>query len=177
MPSLPTASPTDNIRRYFTESCNTITSHAIITDEISVGTYRLNFRRIYSVGNVPAGNFFLARAYLSVRSSVFRRWVFFLFARDLATEMEFTDDWYTDGRVPSVRPSVIISPTDFIAVTDRISPSVKLDNVVVSAGMSLSFFSSLSYVYLGFAVCSFQELVYVFFKNEVAAIYFFSLNL
>ena len=91
--------------------------------------------------------------------------------------MEFTDDWYTDGRVPSVRPSVIISPTDFIVVTDRISPSVKLDNVVVSAGMSLSFFSSLSYVYLGFVVRSFQELVSVFFKNEVAAIYFFSLNL
>jgi hypothetical protein len=57
--------------------------------------------------------------------------VFFLFATDLATEMEFTDDWYTDGRVPSVRPSVMISPTDFIAVTDGISPSVKLDNVVV----------------------------------------------
>jgi hypothetical protein len=46
--------------------------------------------------------------------------------------MRFTDDWYTDRRVPSVRPSVIISPTDFIVVTDGISPSVKLDNVVVS---------------------------------------------
>ena len=67
--------PTDIIRRYFTESCNTITSHAIITDGIavgnSVGTCRLNFRRIYSVGNVPAGNFFLARAYPSVLPSVF----------------------------------------------------------------------------------------------------------
>ena len=73
----------------------------------------------------------MARAYPSVRSSVFRRWVFFLFARDLATEMGFTDDWYTDGRVPSVRPSVLFSPTDCIAVTDGISPSVKLDNVVV----------------------------------------------
>jgi hypothetical protein len=41
--------------------------------------------------------------------------------------MGFTDDWYTDGRVPSV----IISSTDFIAFTDGISPSVKLDNVVV----------------------------------------------
>jgi hypothetical protein len=30
-----------------------------------------------------------------------------------------------------VRPSVIISPTDFIAVTDGISPSVKLVNGVV----------------------------------------------
>jgi len=123
--------PTDNIRRYFSESCKTITSHAIITDENSVGnavgTYRWNCRRIYSVGNVPAGNFFLARAYPSVRPSVFRRWVFFLFATDLATEMGVTDDCYTDGRVPSV----IISPTNFIAFTDGISPSVKLDNIVV----------------------------------------------
>jgi hypothetical protein len=56
---------------------------------------------------------------------------FFLFAIDLATEMGVTDDCYTDGHVPSVKPSVIISPTDFIAFTDGISPSVKLDNVVV----------------------------------------------
>ena len=47
------------------------------------------------------------------------------------TEMGFTDDWFTDGALPSVKPSVIISPTDFIAFTDGISPSVKLDNVVV----------------------------------------------
>jgi len=33
--------------------------------------------------------------------------------------MGFTDDWYTDGRVPSV----FFSPTDFIYVTDGISPS------------------------------------------------------
>ena len=46
--------------------------------------------------------------------------------------MEFTDDCYTDGRVPSVSPSVLFSPTDFIAVTDGMSPSVKLDNVVVN---------------------------------------------
>jgi hypothetical protein len=65
---------------------------------------------------------------------VFHRWVFFLFATDLATEMGVTDDCYTDGHVPSVKPSVIISPTDFIAFTDRISPSVKLDNVVVIFG-------------------------------------------
>jgi hypothetical protein len=45
--------------------------------------------------------------------------------------MGFTDDWYTDGRVPLVRPSVIIVPTDFIACTDGISPSVKLVNGVV----------------------------------------------
>jgi hypothetical protein len=55
----------------------------------------------------------------------------FLFATDLATKMEVTDNWYTDGRVPSVRPSVIISPTDFIPVTGGISPSVKLFNGVV----------------------------------------------
>jgi hypothetical protein len=45
--------------------------------------------------------------------------------------MGFTDDCYTDGRYPSVIPSVLFLPTDFIAVTDGISPSVKLDNVVV----------------------------------------------
>ena len=61
----------------------------------------------------------------------------FLFATDLATEMGFTDDWYTYGRVPSMRPSVFFSPTDFIAVTDGISPSVKLDNVVVSISILL----------------------------------------
>jgi len=127
--------PTDNICRYFTESSSTITSHAIIIDGIPVGnalgTYRLNFRRIYSVGNVPAGNFFVVRAYPSVRPSMFSRWVFFLFAIDLAMKMGFTDDWYTDERVPLVRSSVIFSPADVIAVTDGISPSVKLDNVVV----------------------------------------------
>jgi hypothetical protein len=45
--------------------------------------------------------------------------------------MGVTNDWYTDGRDPSVRPSVIISPTDFIPVTDGISLSVKLFNGVV----------------------------------------------
>jgi hypothetical protein len=53
--------------------------------------------------------------------------VFFLFATDLAMEMGFTDDWYTDGRVPSV----IMLPKEFIIFTDRISPSVKLVNGVV----------------------------------------------
>jgi hypothetical protein len=57
--------------------------------------------------------------------------VFFLFATKLVTEIGVTDDYYTDGRVPSVRPSVIISPTEFIPVTDKISPSVKLFNGVV----------------------------------------------
>jgi hypothetical protein len=75
----------------------------------------------------PRETFFLARAYPSIRSSVFRRWVFFLFATDLATKMGVTDDWYTDGR----GPSVIISSMNFIPVTDGISPSVKLFNGVV----------------------------------------------
>jgi hypothetical protein len=56
---------------------------------------------------------------------------FFLFATELATEMGFTDDCFTDGRDPSVNPSVLFSPTEFIAITDGINPSVKLDNVVV----------------------------------------------
>ena len=71
----------------------------------------------------PRGNFFVARVSVGV-------WVF-LFATELVTEMGFTDDCYTDGRDPSVSPSVLFSPTDFIAVTDGINPSVKLDNVVV----------------------------------------------
>jgi len=45
--------------------------------------------------------------------------------------MGFTDDCYTDGRDPSVTPSVLFLPMEFIAVTDGISPAVKLDNVVV----------------------------------------------
>jgi hypothetical protein len=63
----------------------------------------------------------------------FRRWVFFLFATELATEMGFTDDCYTDGRDPSVTPSVLLLPTECIDVTDEISPSAKLYNVVVTA--------------------------------------------
>jgi len=47
-------------------------------------------------------------------------------------EMGFIDDCYTDGRDPLVTPSVLLLLTDFIAVTDGISPSVKLDNVVVA---------------------------------------------
>jgi hypothetical protein len=43
--------PMDNIRQYFTESCQTITSHAIITDGIYplVIKYRRIYRRIISV--------------------------------------------------------------------------------------------------------------------------------
>ena len=130
---MPTTLPTDNIRRYFTESCQTITNHAIITDGIyvgkSVGNYRWNCRRIYFVSNVPAGNsFFGARVSVCKTVGVPSVGVFFLFATDLVTEMNFTDDWYTNGRVPSVRPSVIIVPMDFIACTDGISPLVKLVN-------------------------------------------------
>jgi hypothetical protein len=71
----------------------------------------------------------LARAYPSVFPSVGG---FFLFATELAIKMGFTDDCYTDGRDPSVTPSVLFLPTEFIAVTDGISPSVKLYNVVVT---------------------------------------------
>jgi hypothetical protein len=45
--------------------------------------------------------------------------------------MGFTDDCYTDGRDPSMTSSVLFLPTEFIAVTDGISPSAKLYNVVV----------------------------------------------
>jgi hypothetical protein len=45
--------------------------------------------------------------------------------------MEITDDCFTDESLPSVKPSVFFSPTDLIAFTDGINPSVKLDNVVV----------------------------------------------
>jgi hypothetical protein len=75
----------------------------------------------------PRGIFFGARVSVCITVGV---WVF-LFAIELATEMGFTDDCYTDGRDPLVSPSILFSPTDFIAVTDGINPSVKLDNVVV----------------------------------------------
>ena len=84
-----------------------------------------------AVGNVPARNFFLARVSVCITVGVSIGGWFFLFATKLATEMGFTDDWFTDGTLPSVNPSVLVSPTDFIAITDGINPSVKLDNVVV----------------------------------------------
>jgi hypothetical protein len=43
--------------------------------------------------------------------------------------MRFTDDCYTDGR----DPSVLFLLMEFIAVTDGISPSAKLYNVVVTS--------------------------------------------
>jgi len=57
--------------------------------------------------------------------------VIFLFATELATKRVVTDDYYTNEGVPSMRPSVIISPTEFILVTDGIIPFVKLFNGVV----------------------------------------------
>jgi hypothetical protein len=77
----------------------------------------------------PRENFFFgARVSVCITVGVSVGGWFFL----LATEMGFIDDCYTDGRVPSVSSSVLFSPTDFIAVTDGMSPSVKLDNVVVT---------------------------------------------
>jgi hypothetical protein len=81
----------------------------------------------------PRGIFFLARVSVCITVGVSVGVWFFLFATELATEMGFTDDWFTDGALPSVNPSVLFSPTDLIAVTDGINPSVKLDNVVVSS--------------------------------------------
>ena len=57
---------------------------------------------------------------------------------ELATERGFTDDYYTDGRVLLISPSVIISSTEFIPFTDGISPSVKLFNGVVNGVFYLS---------------------------------------
>ena len=62
---------------------------------------------------------------------MFHQWVVFFICDRISDRKGVTDDYYTDGRVPSVRPSGIISPTDFIHVTDGISPSVKLFNGVV----------------------------------------------
>jgi hypothetical protein len=67
-------------------------------------------------------SFCLARVSVCKAVSVPSVGCFFLFATELAMEQGFTDDYYTDGRVPSV----IISPTEFIPFTDGISPSVKL---------------------------------------------------
>jgi hypothetical protein len=57
--------------------------------------------------------------------------------------MGFTDDCYTDGRDPSVTPSVLLLPTECIDVTDGISPSAKLYNVVVKYCENVKKMSSL----------------------------------
>jgi len=46
-------------------------------------------------------------------------------------ERGFTDDYYTDGRVPSISPLIIISPMEFIPVTNESILLVKLFNGVV----------------------------------------------
>jgi hypothetical protein len=79
----------------------------------------------------PRGIFFWACVSVCITVGVSVGVWFFLFATELATEMGFTDDWFTDGALPSVNPSVLFSLTDLIAVTNGINPSVKLDNVVV----------------------------------------------
>jgi len=92
----------------------------------------------------------------------FRRWVFFLFATELATEMGFTDDCYTDGRDPSVTPSVLLLPTECIDVTDGISPSAKLYNVVVIFGAFVDLFLGPSHFVLFFFS------VFVFFVDVIS---------
>jgi hypothetical protein len=79
----------------------------------------------------PRETFFGARVSVGGSFGVSVGGCFFLFATELATEMGFTDDCYTDGRDPSVTPSVLLLPTEYIDVTDGISPSAKLYNVVV----------------------------------------------
>jgi hypothetical protein len=105
-----------------------------------------------AVGNVPARNFFLARVSVCITVGVFVGGWFFLFATELATEMGFTDDWFTDGALPSVNPSVLFSPTDFIAFTDGINPSVKLDNVVVISTFNTRFVGSGNCFYFLFSM-------------------------
>jgi len=89
--------------------------------------------RVITDGFIPSVMFPREKNFWHARIRLYyRRWVvFFLFATELTTEMGFTDDCFTDGSVPSVSPSVLFSPTDCIAFTDGIIPSVKLDNVVV----------------------------------------------
>ena len=56
-----------------------------------------------------------------------------------------TERGVTNGHILSVRPSVIISPTEFIPITDGISPSVKLFNGVVEIFAGLKTVGSLQY--------------------------------
>ena len=114
--------PTKYIRRYFTESSEIFTVHTTITDCHSVGDYRCNYRRNYSVGKVLTGIIFLAR--FAVCKTV---GVFFLFSTELATEREITDDQYSDGRIRSVK----ILPTNCVPYTNGMNPSVKPFNGVM----------------------------------------------
>ena len=81
MPSLPTDVPTDIIRRYYTESCDKITSHAILTDGLptdvtSVITLAITDGITPSVMFPRETFFWRARIRLYVRRC-FRRWVVF----------------------------------------------------------------------------------------------------
>jgi len=139
MPSLPTASPTDIIRRCLTFDGFTDRYYPSVLHRELQQNYKpcYNYRRksrrelplTLPTENpsviFPRGIFFGAHVSVCITVGV---WVF-LFATELATEMGFTDDCYTDGSLPSV----LFSPTDFISITDGINPSVKLDNVVVIA--------------------------------------------
>ena len=49
---------------------------------------------------------------------------FFLFPIKLATEREITDNQYSDGRIPSVRPSVKLLPMTCMPCTDGMNESV-----------------------------------------------------
>jgi len=118
------------ICRYLTEFWN-IYRHATITDGYFVCDYRWKYKRNDSVGTILAGNYFFCRASPSVRPSVFRRWLVFLFPIESATEWEITEDQYFDGQIPSVRPSGKMLMTDFVPYTNGINPSVKLFNGVV----------------------------------------------
>jgi hypothetical protein len=55
----------------------------------------------------------------------------FFFPTELATEREITDDRYSNGRIPSVMPSVRILLKNCVPYTDGINPLVKLFNGVV----------------------------------------------
>jgi hypothetical protein len=84
------------------------------------------YRRKYSVGNLVAGIFFLAR--WSVCNSV--GIVFFITDRN-GDGIRITDAHDSDGINLSKIPSVIILPTVCVPYTDGINPSVKLYNGVV----------------------------------------------
>jgi len=65
---------------------------------------------------------------------------FFIFLTESVTERGITDDQYSNGWIPSVRPLVKILPTDCVPYTDGINPSVKLFNGVVLIILMLIFF-------------------------------------
>ena len=110
------------------QSSKIFTAHATTAKRYSIGDYRWKYKRNDFVGNVLAGNYFFF-----CRASPFedRRWLVFLFPIESATEWGITDHQYYDKRIPSVRLSVKMLPTDCVPYTDRINPSVKLFNGVV----------------------------------------------